>query len=235
MPLHPGWDDIALRLLLTVVAGGVIGVNRASGGHAAGLRTTILVGLAAALSMVLANALLALHGKAADSFVQTDVMRLPLGILTGVGFIGGGAILRRGNLIVGITTAATIWIITVIGLCFGAGHVALGSAGTALAFAALGLLKWVDDRIPRRRHAMVEVDASAFGATLREFEATVAPLGYHAQLRGQTVSNEPPEMRVAFRVSWHASDRAGSPQGLMEALNERFTVRRFEIVEETEA
>ncbi len=48
-------------------------------------------------------------------------MRLPLGILSGIGFIGGGAILQRGDLVMGVTTAATLWFVTVMGLCFGAG------------------------------------------------------------------------------------------------------------------
>ncbi len=234
MPLYPHWDDVALRLLLTVLAGGVVGYNRAAGGHAAGLRTTILVGLAASLAMVLANALLSLHGKTADSFVQTDVMRLPLGILTGVGFIGGGAILRRRDMITGVTTAATLWVITVIGLCFGAGHLHLGALGTALAVVALWVLKWLDDRIPRKRHAAVEIAAESCAAAIREFEATVLPLGFRATLRGQHTAPAAAETCLVFRVSWHAPDRAGAPMRLVEVLNERFAVRRFEVLEETE-
>ena len=67
-------------------------------------------------------------GKAPDSFVVLDLMRLPLGILTGVGFIGGG-ILKRGDSIQGVTTAATLWFVTVIGLCFGGGQNELGVTG----------------------------------------------------------------------------------------------------------
>jgi putative Mg2+ transporter-C (MgtC) family protein len=57
---------------------------------------------------------------------MNDLMRLPLGILIGVGFIGGGAILRRDDIVVGVTTAATLWLVTVIGLCLGGGQLALG-------------------------------------------------------------------------------------------------------------
>src|SRR5262249_39184687 len=124
--IHPTWSDIAIRLLMTLIAGAVMGFNREARGHAAGLRTTILVGLAAAVSMIQANVLLAVEGKTTDSFGEIDLMRLPLGILTGVGFIGAGAILRRGDWIIGVTTAATLWIMTVIGLCFGGGQLALG-------------------------------------------------------------------------------------------------------------
>jgi putative Mg2+ transporter-C (MgtC) family protein len=101
MPLYPTWGDIALRLVLTMIAAGIIGFNRGIRGEAAGLRTTMLVGLAASVAMIQANILLSVGGKTTDSFGVMDLMRLPLGILTGVGFIGGGAILRRGDLVIG--------------------------------------------------------------------------------------------------------------------------------------
>ena len=122
MSLYPSWQDIGLRLLLTLLAAAVIGLNREARGHAVGLRTTILVSLAACVAMIQANILLPLGGKTAASFGVMDLMRLPLGILTGVGFIGAGTILRRGDLVTGVTIAATLWVVTVIGLCFGGGQ-----------------------------------------------------------------------------------------------------------------
>src|SRR6478735_10810336 len=111
------WADILLRILLTVIAASLIGINREKGGHAAGFRTTVLVGLAACLAMLQANALLVVEGNDEHSgFARMDVLRFALGVLTGVGFIGGGAVLHRGNFITGVTTAATIWAMTTIGL-----------------------------------------------------------------------------------------------------------------------
>jgi putative Mg2+ transporter-C (MgtC) family protein len=95
------WEDIALRLVLTVIAGSLIGINRSEGGHPAGQRTTLLVSLAASIAMIQANLLMAVSGKTTESFAVLDLMRLPLGILTGMGFIGAGAILRRGDLVHG--------------------------------------------------------------------------------------------------------------------------------------
>lgn len=66
-----------------------------------------------------------MSGKTPESFAVMDLMRLPLGILTGVGFIGGGTILKKGDLVTGVTTAATLWLVTVIGLCLGGGQLAL--------------------------------------------------------------------------------------------------------------
>jgi putative Mg2+ transporter-C (MgtC) family protein len=74
------------------LAGTLIGLNRWERERPAGLRTTILVWLAASLAMIEANVLIGTRGKPADSFAQIDVMRLPLGILSGMGFIGAGVI-----------------------------------------------------------------------------------------------------------------------------------------------
>jgi putative Mg2+ transporter-C (MgtC) family protein len=126
MPVHISWLDIAIRLVLTIVAGGVIGLNRGVHGQAAGLRTTLLVCLAASISMIQVNLLLPMGGKTPGSFAVMDLMRLPLGILSGMGFIGGGAILRRGDIVRGVTTAATLWFTTVMGLCIGGGQIVLG-------------------------------------------------------------------------------------------------------------
>jgi putative Mg2+ transporter-C (MgtC) family protein len=144
MPLTPTWQDVLIRLALAVAAGLLIGFNREERSQAAGLRTTVLVCLAACLAMVLANELLDTTGKDQSKFAQIDVLRLPLGILSGIGFIGAGAIIKRGDVVVGVATAATIWFMTVVGLCFGAGQLALGVGTTALAFLLLWTLRWID-------------------------------------------------------------------------------------------
>jgi putative Mg2+ transporter-C (MgtC) family protein len=151
MELTLTWDDIVLRIVLTVLAGTAIGLERGEHGRAAGLRTTILVGLAACLAMLQANALMTTTGKASDSFVVLDLMRLPLGILSGVGFIGAGTILKRDDLVLGVTTAATLWFVTVVGLCFGGGQLGLGLVGTVLGIVILPGLKLLENRIKQER------------------------------------------------------------------------------------
>src|ERR1700683_2605054 len=133
MPIALSWSEIAIRLFCAAAASALMGINRSERGRPAGLRTSMLVCLAAGLAMIQVNLLLPLAGRSANSFVMNDLMRLPLGILTGVGFIGGGAVLRRGDITVGVTTAATLWVVTVIGLCVGGGQIFLGLAAAALA------------------------------------------------------------------------------------------------------
>jgi putative Mg2+ transporter-C (MgtC) family protein len=128
MPYIVGWPEIALRLLLTVVAWALLGLNRSEHGHAAGLRTTLLVCFAASVSMLQVNLLLPVSGKTAQSLAVLDLMRLPLGILSGMGFIGAGAIVRKSNLVRGLTAAATLWFATALGLCFGGGQLILGTS-----------------------------------------------------------------------------------------------------------
>jgi len=92
-------------------------------------------------------------------------MRLPLGILSGIGFIGAGAIVPRDNFVSGVTTAATIWILTVLGLCFGGGQVPLGLTGTAIAASILPLLRFIERKMKHDRSGrlVLVVDGSGPG------------------------------------------------------------------------
>lgn len=157
MPLHLAWPEIALRLTLAALASAVIGVNRGEQDRPVGLRTTMLVTLAATIAMIQVNLLLPVSGKAQDSFVVMDLMRLPLGILSGMGFIGAGAIIRRDDLVKGVTTAATLWFATVMGLCFGAGQILLGLAALGLAVLVLWPLKWAEHAAGLWRRAKFSV------------------------------------------------------------------------------
>ncbi len=163
MPTVVTWPDIALRLTLAIAAGGLIGLNRGEHGLPAGLRTTLLVCLAACLSMIQANILMISAGRPPDSFVMMDVMRLPLGILSGMGFIGGGVILKRENLVLGVTTAATLWYVTVLGLCFGGGQIALGSSAFVIGMVVLHFLKSLELKIRSVRRGTLTVSVGREG------------------------------------------------------------------------
>lgn len=232
MPLHPTWQDIALRLILTMIASAIIGFNRGARGHAAGLRTTILVGLAASVAMIQANILLSLGGKTAESFGVMDLMRLPLGILTGVGFIGGGAILKRGDLVTGVTTAATLWATTVIGLCLGGGQLELGVTATMLAVITLWALRWLDMRIPREQRAMLVINAALGSSSVRELADLISPRGYRAQFHRQSRSGDPQHARLWFEISWRRSEVGGPPLDLLKVINEHYSVVFFELTSE---
>lgn len=162
------WPAIALRLALTVIAGIVLGAERSRSGHAAGLRTTLLVTLAASVSMIQMNLLMESNGKPPNSFAVMDLMRLPLGILTGVGFIGAGVIIHKNELVIGVTTAATLWYATVVGLCLGAGQVILGSTAAVIGFLVLWGLRWFESRVELFQLAELKLTISEDHLTAHE-------------------------------------------------------------------
>jgi len=123
--------EMFLRILLATVLGAIIGYQRERAGKAAGLRTNSLICLGAALFTVVS---FHAFGLAADP------ARVAAGIVTGIGFLGAGAILRRGGGIVeGLTTAATIWAVAAVGLAAGAGLYLICAGATALILIVLFL------------------------------------------------------------------------------------------------
>jgi putative Mg2+ transporter-C (MgtC) family protein len=178
MTLGLTWSDVALRLALTLVAGTLLGYNRTEHGKAAGMSTTVLVCLAASVAMIQVNLLLPTAGRPPTSFVMTDPMRLPLGILTGVGFIGAGTILRRNDaLVVGVTTAATLWLVTVVGLCLGGGQIALGLAATLLGMGVLWGLKAIERSLRCEHQASLEITANERGPGEEQIRRCLASEG----------------------------------------------------------
>jgi putative Mg2+ transporter-C (MgtC) family protein len=232
MPLYPTWEDIVLRLVLTAGAAALMGFNREARGRAAGLRTTILVALAASVAMIQANILLPLGGKQPDSFAVMDLMRLPLGILTGVGFIGGGAILKKGGSISGVTTAATLWMATVIGRGFGGGQLSLGAISTAFGILTLWAMKWIDLRIPREHRAILVVTTRP-GIPWPPLDQLLRPLGYSARLRRQARSvaaenGEDTEMH--FDLAWKQAESVDPSFDFLVAVERVCHVKFFELV-----
>jgi putative Mg2+ transporter-C (MgtC) family protein len=114
--------------------------------------------MAASVAMLQMNYLLPLAGKAGDSFITNDLMRLPLGILTGVGFIGGGAILRRGSLVVGVTTAATLWYVQML----------LGWTATAVGVFVLWGLRCFENAMSVQQHASLAITLNESGPSEAE-------------------------------------------------------------------
>jgi putative Mg2+ transporter-C (MgtC) family protein len=228
VPLNLEWSDVALRLALAVVAGSLIGFDRGEHGRPAGLRTTVLVCLAACFAMLLANALLPTSGKTQSSFATFDVMRLPLGILTGIGFIGAGAIIRRDSLVLGVTTAATMWFVTVIGLCFGAGQIGLGLAGLALALAVLTGMKWLESKLPQDRQAALCLTTAPDAPTEQDIEAILHKKGCRIAASRVAYLQEPPRRQLRYEVQWRARPGDVRPPDFLDGLRRRADVIELE-------
>jgi putative Mg2+ transporter-C (MgtC) family protein len=228
MSTHLGWPEIAVRLLLTVVAGTLIGLDRGEHGRPAGLRTTLLVCLAAAVSMIQTNLLLPLAGKAADSFVALDLMRLPLGILTGMGFIGAGAILKKGDIILGVTTAATLWFVTVLGLCFGGGQWELGVVALLIGLGVLRGLKRVEALLPHDRRANLAVTGALDGLSPEDLRAEIVACGVQLVSTGVSYDRDSGSWTLCCEVHWRAQSAEPPLPSFLKELSRRPGVSQLE-------
>jgi putative Mg2+ transporter-C (MgtC) family protein len=216
LPVSVTLQDILLRLLAATLAGAVIGFDRGSRGRTAGLRTTMLVCLAAAGAMIEANLMLGVTGKGDSSFTRLDGLRFPLGILTGIGFIGAGAILRHGNAVRGVTTAATIWLVTVIGLVLGGGYFILGGILVVLAIFVLSLLVYAEKALPRDRTALLVIEMDRESRADQEVRAAIIAAGYRITLLAVTV-REVRQMRCSLK--WRSSEGAVDTPLLVSKLS----------------
>jgi len=133
--------DIMLRLAISCILGGLIGFERESLDRPAGLRTHILVCVGSALMT-----LVSIYGFAAFDTVTKDPGRIAAQVVSGIGFLGAGTILREGLTVTGLTTAASLWVVAGIGLAIGSGLFFAGIAGTALVFVTLVLFGQMERR-----------------------------------------------------------------------------------------
>jgi len=222
MPLYITPTQIAVRLLLAAVASLLLGLNRDEHGRPAGMRTTMLVTLAATLAMLQVNILLPLSGKGSGSFIGLDLMRLPLGVLSGIGFIGAGTILKRGNTAIGVTTAATLWYSTILGFLFGAGQLYLGIAATVLAAGILIGLRPVEKLVRRRHTGTLTILFAEGGPSESEVRRLIEAC--HCKVTGWASDFDSPThlAQVRAEITWHAPNRdedVHRPAGLDGLLN----------------
>ena len=135
---------VAIRLLVAMILGGIIGIQRGRSGKAAGFRTHMMVCLGTAVFVITCSSV----GMAFDA-----VSRVIQGLVTGIGFIGAGTILKldREEEIKGLTTAAGIWMTAAIGITVGLGAVGVALISTVLALVILALAQPVEDFVNKRR------------------------------------------------------------------------------------
>ena len=158
-----------MRLAAAAALGGVIGIERELREREAGFRTHMLVSVGAALfTLISAYAWTDFSFSQADG-ITYDPTRIAAQIVTGIGFIGAGAIIRQGLTVRGLTTAATLWIVAAIGMACGAGFYWAAVIATAIALVGLGPLRFVSRRMldrPHSRELEVELAAEASAAVV---------------------------------------------------------------------
>lgn len=151
-----------LRLLLAAALGAIVGLERETKHKPAGLRTIMLITFGSALFTVLSEALTSVHGG--------DPQRIAAQLIPGVGFLGAGAIIRAGANVIGLTTAATIFVMASVGMAAGGGLMLLAIVATVLLIIFLGPIGWAERRYE------VKLEEISLSATVRSGEAFVAAL-----------------------------------------------------------
>jgi putative Mg2+ transporter-C (MgtC) family protein len=138
-----GWDA-AIKILVAAFLGAIVGLERGSGDRPAGLRTNMMIAISACLFTILSIEGFPLQGSAQDT------ARVAAQIVSGVGFLGAGALLRHKGHIRGLTTAATVWLVAAIGMAVGTGAYFIAIFATIVSTASLVLLAPVSDRLSQR-------------------------------------------------------------------------------------
>jgi putative Mg2+ transporter-C (MgtC) family protein len=195
----PTESELALRLLLAAGLAGLLGMERELTDQPAGFRTHILVGLGAALfAIISAFGFQSIAGEGPAAVVRADLTRVASQIVVGIGFLGGGAIVKYGATVRGLTTAASLWITAAIGTAIGIGMLVLGGAATAIALVAIVGLRPLRRLLRRRsseRERFVvtgdeELDPAALLSAIRERGASVREIRVESDGQAQTIRIE---------------------------------------------
>lgn len=158
--------EMIFRILIGALLGGVIGYERDFHGRQAGLRTHLIVAMASATFMVISSHFM-FYQQYSDNLgvhLDIDASRIAASVVSGVGFLAGGTILKTGLTIQGLTTAASLWLVTAIGLCAGSGMYVEGVAVTFLGIVALTLLRMLEDTngTPNKRKVSFETGTKSY-------------------------------------------------------------------------
>ena len=167
------FSEMLVRLILACVAGGIIGLEREMRGRAAGLRTTLLTCVAAAVAIIGAEQIFGGHGDGSSRVMQ--------GVLTGIGFLGAGAINREGRQVHGLTTAAVLWIATILGMTFGAGQWQFGLLGVGLTMFILVVLRKLETSLRRDWIGTIGVTVQMAGISDTEIKHRLEAAGLHVK------------------------------------------------------
>ena len=166
--------QLVIRIVVGMLLGGVIGYERDIHGRPAGLRTHAVVALASATFTVVSTHLMYFQHYTATDFVEVDASRIAASVVSGIGFLAGGAILRNGITVQGLTTAAGLWLVAAIGMCAGAGMYVESVAATVVGIATLTFLRRFEDkdnRVRRRLALVISEGAASADALIAKFRA----------------------------------------------------------------
>jgi putative Mg2+ transporter-C (MgtC) family protein len=216
---------LLLRLLVGTALGAMIGYERQLHGRPAGLRTHLIVALASTTFMIVSTHFVYFQHYGKDDLVTVDSSRIAASVVTGIGFLGAGAILRTGITVQGLTTAAGLWLVAAIGLSAGAGMYVVSVAATIIGVTALTVLRRFerkDHHLLRRKISLILGEGaqplSLILTALARDGAVVSAAEYEKQID---------ENRTA--VTFQASFPATASDRIVELLETQPGVRRVRV------
>jgi putative Mg2+ transporter-C (MgtC) family protein len=201
-------SEIALRLALAALLSGIVGLERERGERAAGLRTHALVGLGSCLVMVVSA-----FGFADWHYAQgaLDPSRMAAQVISGIGFLGAGVIIfqRDRGMVMGLTTAASVWVVAAVGLAVGGGMYITAVVATAITLLILSGMKPLERHIARgRRSARLSMELEAAVLPVREVVGAVQATGLHVQTVHLRTSSRPKHQVLEVAYSGDAAPEA---------------------------
>ena len=219
--------DIALRLVASLVVGGLIGLERSYHGRPAGFRTHSLVCLSTSLLMLVTVYETRWFPNITQGRISLDPTRMAQGIMTGIGFLGAGTIIRDGLSVRGLTTAASIWITAAIGILVGIGFYFPALMATVLTLGTLSVFRWIESHIPSQFYAQFVVrfarDKAMPEAEMRQlltnYGFTVANLNYRLDVEADFF-----EYQMVIRTT-----RGDNATKLTQALNKIESVKAYRV------
>jgi putative Mg2+ transporter-C (MgtC) family protein len=199
-----------LRLVLALIAGGLVGIDREVRGREAGFRTNMLVCFGSALVMIVSIRFAAHEWThPAGININIDPARIAYGVMTGVGFLGAGSIVHNRGAVRGLTTAAALWCVAAVGLAIGFGMYLLSALATVIIVLVLWLLDYLEDIVPkqRERKRMVTIRAPYSPGCVADLMQRIRQEGVRVQDVGFDRKDDLAQVDIRLHVAFRDVDR----------------------------
>lgn len=218
--------EMISRIALGALLGSVIGFERDIHGRPAGLRTHLLVSMGSATFMVVSSQFFFFQGYDSGSHVEVDVSRIAASVVSGIGFLAGGAILKTGISIQGLTTAAALWLAAAIGLCAGSGMYIEGIAVTAMGLVSLTTFRVFEDKDDKSIRRYVSLTLEDSPDQITKIMGALTGIGAKVPDFNYERGTAPPMLRLFFEIS--IPEKVGT-NGLITLLEKQQGVKHVNI------
>lgn len=231
--MDPGWGEICLRLTCAMLVGLIIGTEREYTHRPAGMRTHILVALGACVVSITGELLFHHYAQLGGT---ADPARLSAQVITGVGFLGAGTIMKEGATVKGLTTAASVWAVACLGIASGFGYYALAVLGMIFIFVTLTIFEWLQNVLVHPKSGV----SGEYALETTDISAALELVNETAHAQRAAISNVSAKAVegghfVCFRAEFGSGHRKSRRQRFFDTLVTAPYVRSLHCSDETVA